>query len=122
MRMSSASGSMTINGPAARSGAGGTSMMDGELRMHGLPSVIYLYHESKKGHWVARYDRARYDDIRLPKDLYRERSNTGHWKKEKSLAQIIRESVMQYLAAPEVAEPRTEGPRLLMIGRTTRSG
>jgi hypothetical protein len=47
-------------------------------------------------------------NIRLPKDLYRE-IKLRALEEEKSLAQIIRESVMQYLAAPEVAEPRTEG-------------
>jgi hypothetical protein len=46
-------------------------------------------------------------NIRLPKDLYREIKHRA-LEEEKSLAQIIRESVMQYLAAPEVAESRTE--------------
>ena len=46
-------------------------------------------------------------NIRLPKDLYREIKHRA-LEDEKSLAQIIRESVMQYLAAPEVAESRTE--------------
>jgi hypothetical protein len=46
-------------------------------------------------------------NIRLPKDLYRE-IKLRALEEEKSLAQIIRESVMQYLAAPEVAESRTE--------------
>jgi predicted transcriptional regulator len=45
-------------------------------------------------------------NIRLPKDLYREIKHRA-LEEEKSLAQIIRESVMQYLAAPEVAESRT---------------
>ena len=40
-------------------------------------------------------------NIRLPKDLYREIKHRA-LEEEKSLAQIIRESVMQYLAAPEV--------------------
>jgi predicted DNA-binding protein len=44
-------------------------------------------------------------NIRLPKDLYREIKHRA-LEEEKSLAQIIRESVMQYLAAPEVAESR----------------
>jgi hypothetical protein len=47
-------------------------------------------------------------NIRLPKDLYREIKHRA-LEEEKSLAQIIRESVMQYLAAPEVAESRSEG-------------
>jgi predicted transcriptional regulator len=46
-------------------------------------------------------------NIRLSKDLYREIKHRA-LEEEKSLAQIIRESVMQYLAAPEVAESRTE--------------
>ena len=46
-------------------------------------------------------------NIRLPKDIYREIKHRA-LEEEKSLAQIIRESVMQYLAAPEVAESREE--------------
>jgi len=46
-------------------------------------------------------------NIRLPKDVYREIKHRA-LEEEKSLAQIIRESVMQYLAAPEVAESRSE--------------
>jgi predicted transcriptional regulator len=46
-------------------------------------------------------------NIRLPKDVYRKIKHRA-LEEEKSLAQIIRESVMQYLAAPEVTESRSE--------------
>jgi hypothetical protein len=44
-------------------------------------------------------------NIRLPKELYREAKRRA-LEEEKSLAQIIRESVMQYLASPRLGEPR----------------
>ena len=46
-------------------------------------------------------------NIRLPKALYREIKHRA-LEEEKSLAQIIRESVMRYLAAPEVVESRMD--------------
>jgi hypothetical protein len=46
-------------------------------------------------------------NIRLPKDVYREIKHRA-LEEEKSLAQIIRESVVQYLAGPPVAAPRSE--------------
>jgi predicted DNA-binding protein len=43
-------------------------------------------------------------NIRLPKDLYRQAKRRA-LDEEKSLAQIIRESIVEYLAEPQVAEP-----------------
>ena len=44
-------------------------------------------------------------NIRLPRDLYRQAKRRA-LDEEKSLAQIIRESIAEYLAEPQVAEPR----------------
>jgi hypothetical protein len=46
-------------------------------------------------------------NIRLPKDVYREVKRRA-LEEEKSLAQVIRESVAQYLAAPEEVLSRSE--------------
>jgi len=45
-------------------------------------------------------------NIRLPKDLYR-RAKRRALEDEKSLAQIIRESIVEYLAEPQVAEQKS---------------
>ena len=47
-------------------------------------------------------------NIRLPKDVYRQ-IKLRALEEEKSLAEIIRESVAQYLAGPQVVELRSEG-------------
>ena len=46
-------------------------------------------------------------NIRLPKDVYREIKHRA-LEEEKSLAQIIRESVVQHLAGSQVATLRSE--------------
>jgi len=46
-------------------------------------------------------------NIRLPKDVYREIKHRA-LEEEKSLAEIIRESVVQYLAGPQVVALRSE--------------
>lgn len=46
-------------------------------------------------------------NIRLPKDVYRQ-IKLRAVEEEKSLAQVIRESVVQYLAAPEASELRSD--------------
>ena len=46
-------------------------------------------------------------NIRLPKDVYRQIKRRV-LEDEKSLAQVIRESVVQYLAGPAVVAPRSE--------------
>ena len=48
-------------------------------------------------------------NIRLPKDVYREIKRRA-LEEEKSLAQVIRESVVQYLTAPEGVLSRSEEP------------
>jgi hypothetical protein len=48
-------------------------------------------------------------NIRLPKDVYREIKRRA-LEEEKSLAQVIRESVALYLTAPEAALSRAEEP------------
>lgn len=44
-------------------------------------------------------------NIRLPKDLYRQIKRRA-LDEEKSLAQLIRESIVEYLTEPQVVEPR----------------
>lgn len=44
-------------------------------------------------------------NIRLPKDLYRQVKHRAV-EEDKSLAQVIRESVVQYLAEPEAMTPQ----------------
>ncbi len=46
-------------------------------------------------------------NIRLPKDIYRKIKHRA-LEEEKSLAQIIRESVVQYLVGPQTAAPRID--------------
>ena len=48
-------------------------------------------------------------NIRLPKDVYREIKRRA-LEEEKSLAQVIRESVVQYLTAPVGVLSRSEKP------------
>jgi len=50
-------------------------------------------------------------NIRLPKAVYREIKRRA-LEEEKSLAQVIRESVVQYLAAPEGISARSEEPAM----------
>ena len=50
-------------------------------------------------------------NIRLPKDVYREIKRRA-LEEEKSLAQIVRESVVQYLAGPAVTALRSEDARM----------
>lgn len=45
-------------------------------------------------------------NIRLPKDLYRQIKRRA-LDEEKSLAQLIRESIVEYLAEPQVAESKS---------------
>jgi len=45
-------------------------------------------------------------NIRLPKDLYRQAKRRA-LDEEKSLAQIVRESIVEYLAEPQVSEPKS---------------
>jgi hypothetical protein len=48
-------------------------------------------------------------NIRLPKDVYREIKRRA-LEEEKSLAQVVRESVVQYLTAPVGVMARSEEP------------
>lgn len=48
-------------------------------------------------------------NIRLPKDVYREIKRRA-LEEEKSLAQVVRESVVQYLTAPVGVMSRSEEP------------
>jgi Ribbon-helix-helix protein, copG family len=48
-------------------------------------------------------------NIRLPKDVYREIKRRA-LEEEKSLAQVVRESVALYLSAPEVTTVHSEEP------------
>ncbi len=50
-------------------------------------------------------------NIRLPKDVYREIKRRA-LEEEKSLAQVIRESVVQYLTAPVEVLSRSEKPAM----------
>ena len=56
-------------------------------------------------------------NIRLPKDLYRQVKRRA-LDEEKSLAQLIRESIVEYLAEPQVAEPRSLGEDTLLAWET----